>query len=119
MLELEKHFKAKVIDKEVWRKLIRRLPEQYKVERTILTIKLDAGKMSRAILNLTLSRKFEELRKDMKMLEEEEQSTGIEGAFVGSVGKPIRNVPQEQKTCGLCSKLGHVREDCWEDPKKG
>ena len=108
---LEKRFDVKVTDREIWKKLLRRLPEQYGVEKTVLTIKLDAGEMSKKILVSTLGRKFDDIKKGK--LSEEVESTGNEGAFVG---KETRNVSRERKVCSLCGKLGHLRDKCWEDP---
>ena len=109
---LEKRFKVKVTDREIWRKLLRRLPEQYSVEKTVLTIKLDAGELTKKILDSTLGRKYDDIKKGK--LSEEVESTENEGAFVG---KETRNVPRERKACSLCGKLGHVRDNCWQDPK--
>ena len=78
----------------------------------MLTIKLDAGELSKKILDSTLGRKYDDIKKGK--LSEEVESTENEGAFVG---KETRNVPQERKACSLCGKLGHLRENCWQDPK--
>ena len=78
---LEKRFEVKVTDREIWRKLLRRLPEQYSVEKTVLTIKLDARELSKKILDSTLGRKYDDIKKGK--LSEEVESTENEGAFVG------------------------------------
>ena len=69
--------------------------------------------MTKKVLNSTLSRKFDDIKKGK--LCEEVESTGNEGAFMG---RESRNIPREQKTCSLCGKLGHLREKCWQDPQE-
>ena len=105
---LKRHNVEKTLE-DCYEVVIERLPREYKNVKFFLQCKLNEGSLTYDNITQQLSIRYDEL--------EEEEDSNEETTESESGEKEQALAAVENKICSLCGKWGHVRKDCWEDPK--